>query len=191
MFPVWAMALIAAAITAVVVASLGGVGQAQPVGAADLSITKTIKPDVVTVGQTQTYTIQINNKTGSRAMDVQMRDPLPRNVKFIRASTSRQVPGSCGARSGTVTCDLGNLQVNQGVTVKIYVKTTEAGRYKNTAFVTHSTTELDATNNSDSARHRAVEKDRDGGGGKHHCGVKAGAGNGGARACVGGVKAGA
>lgn len=182
------MTLLAAALAAVAVAAFGA-SDAQAAGA--LSISKSIKPKVVTVGDNQTYTINITNNTGARATDVEMRDPLPRNVRFIRASTSLHRPGSCGAKAGTVTCDLGNLSNGEKVTIKIYVKTTEAGRYKNTAYVSHTDAQLGATpQNSDSARHRAVKEDRDGrGGGKRHCGgVKAGAGDG-ARACVGGVKA--
>lgn len=194
--PAWTIVALTAALAAIAVLAFGSASQAQAVGA-DLAISKSISPKVVTVGEQQVYTIKITNKTGSRARDVQMRDPLPKNVRFIRASTSLHRPGSCdlGAQR-TVVCDLGNLDVNQSVIIKIYVKTTEAGSYKNTASVTHSTTELDATNNTDSASHRAVKKDRDGGGkhhhgGKrhHHCGVKASAGGGGAKACVGGVRA--
>lgn len=190
--PVWTMVSLAAALAVIAVLAFGGASQAQPVGAANLVISKSISPKTVTVGQQQVYTIQITNKTGSTAKQVQMTDPLPQNVQFIKASTSLQKPGSCGLNAQrTVVCNLGSLDVNQGVTIKIYVKTTKAGSYTNTARVTHSTTELDASNNRDSASHRAVEKDRDGGGKRHHhrCGVKAIAGGGGATACVGGVRA--
>lgn len=183
--------LVAALVAAVALAAFGA-SQAQ--AATALSITKSIKPKVVTVGEQQTYTIEITNNTGARATGVEMRDPLPRNVRFIRASTSLHRPGSCGARSGTVTCDLGTLSNGQKVIIKIYVKTTETGSYKNTAYVTHTNEELGASEpqkNSDSARHRAVKEDRDGGGKRHCGGVKAGAGGDGAKACVGGVRAGA
>lgn len=180
---------LAAALAVLAVLVFGGASQAQE-AAADLAISKSIKPTVVTVGEKQVYMILITNKTGSRAKDVRMTDPLPKNVKFIKASTSLHRPGSCGLNAQrTVVCDLGNLDVNQIVIIKIYVKTTEAGRYKDTASVTHSTVELDATNDTDSATHRAVKKDRDGGGGKRHCDVRANAGGGGATACVGGVRA--
>ena len=181
------MTLLAAALAAVAVAAFGASADAQ--AATALSISKSIKPKVVTVGDKQTYTVKITNNTGARATDVEMRDPLPRNVRFLKASTSLHRPGSCGAKSGTVTCDLGNLSKGEKVTIKIYVKTTEAGRYKNTAYVSHTDAQLGATpQNSDSARHRAVKEDRDGGGKRRCSGVKAGAGDG-ARACVGGVRA--
>lgn len=193
-FRVWLVASLATALaTAVALVAVAAFGASQAQAATALSITKSIKPKVVTVGEQQTYTITITNNTGARATDVEMRDPLPRNVRFIRASTSLHRPGSCGAKGGTVTCDLGNLSNGQKVIIKIDVKTTEAGRYKNTAFVTHTNEDLGATEpqkNTDSARHRAVKEDRDGGGKRHCGGVKAVAGDG-ARACVGGVRAGA
>jgi hypothetical protein len=67
-----------------------------------------------------------------------MTDPLPNEVKFIRASTSGHRPGSCDARAGTVTWDLGNLRRDRTVIVKIVVKNVEAGRYTNRASVTHN-----------------------------------------------------
>lgn len=144
------------ACTVVAMMALGGVALAQPTGSADLSVTKTVKPRVVTVGDNQTFVIKITNQRGDTARDVVMTDPLPDKVRFIRASTSRKRPGSCGARAGTVTCDLGNLRRDQTVTVKIVVKNVEAGRYTNRASVTHTTTELQASDNHDGARARST-----------------------------------
>jgi uncharacterized repeat protein (TIGR01451 family) len=154
--PTWALTLLVGALVATAIFALGGAAQAQPTGSADLSVTKTVKPKVVTVGDNQTFTIKVTNERRDTARDVVMTDPLPDEVRFIRASTSRDKPGSCSARGGTVTCDLGNLRVDRTVTVKILVKTTEAGRYTNRAFVDHSTTELDASDNRDGARARAT-----------------------------------
>lgn len=148
--------LAAALLVAMAVLVLAGVAQAQPTGSADLSVTKTVKPRVVTVGDNQTFTIKVTNERRDTAKDVVMTDPLPDEVRFIRASTSRHKAGSCSAKGGTVTCDLGNLRVDRTVTVKILVKNTEAGRYTNRAFVDHSTTELDASDNRDGARARAT-----------------------------------
>lgn len=191
--PVWVMAMLGAAVALAVVATFGS-SQAQ--AASDLSISKSIKPKVVNVGQRQVYTINIKNTSGSRLTGVTMRDPLPQNVKFLRASTSLREPGSCKfVRSNrTVVCGPYTLTRAQSFTVKIYVKTTKAGRYVNRAFVSHTTAGFGAPRpSSDAATHRAVKRDggdkkRDGGD-KKRCGVKAVAGNNGATACVGGVKA--
>jgi large repetitive protein len=154
--PLWAVTLLVGTIVVTAMLILGGTARAQPTGSADLSVTKMVKPRVVTVGDNQTFIIKVTNERRDTARDVVMTDPLPDEVRFIRASTSRDKPGSCSARAGTVTCDLGNLRVDRTVTVKIYVKNTEAGRYTNRASVTHSTVELDASDNHDRARARAT-----------------------------------
>ena len=147
------------AVLAVMVASFaGGTARAQ-VGtdhlAADLHITKAVKPKSVRVGARQTFVIKVINERGDRARGVVVTDPLPRAVKFVRASTSRHVPGSCGKNGRTVTCNLGSLRVGQSVTVKIFVKPVKKGKYVNRAFVEHRTAELQSVDNIDGARARA------------------------------------
>lgn len=184
--PVWVMALIGAAVALAVVVIFGS-SQAQ--AAADLSINKSINPQRVYVGQQQVYTINIKNTSGRQLEGVTMRDPLPQNVKFLRASTSLREPGSCRfVRSNrTVVCGPYDLTRGQSFTVKIYVKTTRAGNYKNVAYVSHTTIGFGGPRqNSDAATHRAVKRDAN----KQRRGVKATATKKGAKACVGGVKAG-
>ncbi len=152
--PLWAVALLAAVVVAAAAVFSAGGAQAQAEGSADLAVTKTVKPKVVTVGDKQTFTIKVTNERGDTARDVTMTDRLPNQVKFIKASTSRHVPGSCGLVQRTVACELGNLKVDQTVTVNILVKTTQAGRYTNQASVTHTTTELEGADNQDKARSR-------------------------------------
>ena len=86
-----------------------------------------------------------------------MTDPLPSKVKFIKASTSREVPGSCGIEDRVVKCRLGTLRPDQTVTVKIYVKPVVAGSYTNRAYVSYGSPsaralESDSSDNSDAAR---------------------------------------
>jgi uncharacterized repeat protein (TIGR01451 family) len=164
-FPLGAMALLgtALALVAVVVASfVGEAAQAQDVGtdhlAADLRITKAVKPNTVPVGRRQTFVIRVTNERGDTARRVVMTDPLPKAVNFVRASTSRGVPGSCGKSGRTVTCDLGNLRVGRTVTVKIFVKPVQRGRYVNRAYVEHRTAELQSFDNIDGARARASKR---------------------------------
>jgi uncharacterized repeat protein (TIGR01451 family) len=156
--PLWTVGLLLAATFAVAaVATFGGdSARAQVERSADLTVTKTVQPREVTVGDRQTFTIKVTNARGNTARDVHMTDRLPDQVRFIRASTSRQVPGSCGRVRQIVTCDLGNLRVGQTVTVQIFVEATQAGRYTNRAFVNHSTTELDHPDNRDEVRARAT-----------------------------------
>ena len=161
-FPVLAMVLLGAAfaLAAVVLASFaGGTAQAQ-VGtehlAADLRITKAVKPNSVPVGQRQTFVIKVTNERGDTARSVVVTDPLPNVVNFVRASTSRHVPGSCGKSGRTVTCNLGAIGVGGRVKVKIFVKPVDPGRYNNRAYVEHRTAELQSVDNIDGAKARAT-----------------------------------
>ena len=104
---------------------------------ADLDVRKTVYPREVRVGERQTFTVKVTNEGTRRAEGVRMRDPLPSKVRFIRASTSREVPGSCGIDDRVVTCRLGTLRADRTVTVKIYVRPVVAGSYTNRAYATH------------------------------------------------------
>jgi uncharacterized repeat protein (TIGR01451 family) len=156
--PLWAVGLLLAAAFAVAAVATFGAGgaRAQVEGSADLTVTKTVQPSLVTVGDRQTFTIKVTNARRDTAREVHMTDRLPDQVRFIRASTSRQVPGSCGRVRQIVLCDLGKLRVGRTVTVQIFVEATQAGRYINRVFVNHSTTELDHTDNRDDVQARAT-----------------------------------
>ena len=100
----------------------------------DLDVRKTVHPRTVQVGEPQTFTVMVANDGTTRAERVRMRDPLPPEVRFIRASTSREVPGSCGIEDRVVACRLGTLRAGRAVTVKIHVKPVVAGSYTNRAY---------------------------------------------------------
>ena len=158
--PLWVITVLVGAALALAVIATSGSSPAQ--AATALSISKTIHPRVVTVGERQTYIIKITNNTGHRVRGVKMWDPLPKKVRFIRASTSLRKPGSCEfvRSSRTVWCGPYTLTRGQRFTVKIYVKTTKVGRYVNTAYVSHRTAGFrTASVSSDSAHHRAVKDD--------------------------------
>ncbi len=156
----WAATLVAGALAALgtlLVALGGGTAGAQEAQSVDLDVRKTVSPRTVQVGETQTFTIKVTNDGTTRAERVRMKDPLPSKVKFIRASTSREVPGSCGIEDRVVRCRLGTLRADRTVTVKIYVKPVVAGSYTNRAYASYSSPtsralELDDSDNSDAAR---------------------------------------
>ena len=155
----WIAALLAGvlAATAALLMAFGGTAGAQTAQGPDLALKKTVYPKAVQVGEKQTFTIRITNEGTRRAEGVRMKDPLPSKVRFIRATTSREVPGSCGIEDRVVTCRLGTLRVDKTVTVKIYVKPVVAGSYTNRAYVSYSSPttralESDTSDNSDAAR---------------------------------------
>ena len=131
---VWAGVLLAGALAAALVALGGGAAGAEEVRSVDLAVNKTVSPKVVQVGERQVFTVDITNGGSTRAEGVRMRDPLPREVRFTRAETSREVPGSCGIEDRVVECRLGTLRAGRAVTVKIYVKPVVADSYVNRAY---------------------------------------------------------
>jgi uncharacterized repeat protein (TIGR01451 family) len=161
---VWPVAMLGIGLIialAPVVLAFGSTAQAQIEAqhlAADLRISKAVKPKVVPVGSKQTFIIKVTNQRGTTARGVTMSDPLPKGLNFVRASTSRQVPGSCGKSGRTVECRLGTLRVGSSVTVKIIVKPTRRGGYLNRAFVEHTTAELQSSDNIDLARARGTRR---------------------------------
>ena len=142
--------------------TVGGPARAQTAQGVDLSVNKSVSPKVVAVGEKQTFTIKVTNEGNRRARNVTMSDPLPGKVRFIRASTSREVPGSCSLEPvRTVVCDLGTLRPGRTVTVKIYVRLVEAGTYTNRAFVNFggaSALEPGISADQDAATSRVVER---------------------------------
>ena len=142
----WTAAMAAGALAAVgtLFVVLGGAAGAEESRYVDLDIRKTVHPKTVQVGEPQTFTVKITNDGTTRAERVMMRDPLPSKVRFIRASSSREVPGSCGIEDRVVTCRLGTLRVDRTVTVKIHVKPVVAGSYTNRAYASFDNT-LDRT----------------------------------------------
>src|SRR3712207_9251059 len=68
---------------------LSGAAAAQETRAVTLDVDKTVSPRTVQVGDLQVFTVRVTNHGSTRAQAVRMRDPLPSEVRFVRASTSR------------------------------------------------------------------------------------------------------
>lgn len=193
-FPVWLLVSLAAALAVSAVLALGGTGQAQEEQPHDLAVTKKPKQAKMKVGQNFTWTITVTNRGSHTARGVVMTDDLPWFMRYVRSQVTPRDPGGCfpirNRKGGR--CNLQNIRPGQTKTIKLTAKAIEKGRGKNHAHAIATRGEelgqdINPSNNRDSSRHRAIEP-RDGGG-KKRCGVKAVAGNNGATACVGGVKA--
>ena len=155
---VWAGALLAAALAAALLALGGGAAGAQEARSVDLVVKKTVSPKSVQVGERQVFTVRITNEGSTRAEGVRMRDPLPREVRFLRAETSREVPGSCGIEDRVVECRLGKLRADRAVTVKIYVRPVVADSYVNRAYASfRNTNGLLVEEDRDAVRAEATE----------------------------------
>jgi uncharacterized repeat protein (TIGR01451 family) len=149
----WAAMSVAAALAAALLALivLAAPAQTQTAQGVDLTVRKSVSPKFVAVGGKQTFIIRVANEGNRRARNVTMSDPLPGAVRFVRATTSRHVPGSCGLEPvRTVVCDLGTLGAGKMVAVWISVRMVEAGSYTNRAFASFggaNALELDGSGN--------------------------------------------
>jgi len=155
----WAGVLLAGALAAALLVALGGgAAGAQEARSVDLVVKKTVSPKSVQVGERQVFTVKITNEGSTRARGVRMTDPLPREVRFLRASTSREVPGSCGIDDRVVECRLGKLRADRTVTVKIYVRPVVADSYVNRAYASfRNTNGLLVEEDKDAARATVTE----------------------------------
>ena len=114
---------------------------------ADLSLTKSGSPDQVPAGGTLTYELVVTNEGPSDALDVVVTDTLPTDVRFGLALANH---GFCSEASGTVTCNVGNLDVTATAKVTITVSPTAAAANSsitNVARVTSRVTDPDDSNN--------------------------------------------
>jgi uncharacterized repeat protein (TIGR01451 family) len=155
-------AALSGALAAMMLILSGAVG-AQGTRAVALDVDKTVSPRTVRVGDPQVFTVRVANHGSTRAEAVRMRDPLPSKVRFVRAATSRRVPGSCGIEDRVVICRLGTLRPDRAVTVRIHVRPVVAGSYTNRAsasFDNSRSLARGASEASDAARAASVPRGR-------------------------------
>ena len=109
---------------------------------ADLLLSNTSSAPTVTVGDNITYTLTLTNHGPQAATGVTLTDTLPAGVNFVSAS-----PNNCQQANGTVTCNVGNLDVSIPTTVTIVVTTTATGTLTNTASAQANQTDPNTSNN--------------------------------------------
>ena len=150
------IAILTLAVVGVTGLLLAGTAATAPADNANLKITKTDSPDPVTVGQTLTYTITVENAGPAAATDVTVVDTLPNTVDFVSANSST---GTCAQQARKVTCHLGTLAAGStgtlsNPTITIQVKPTKTGRITNSATVDAAENDPVRGNNSASATTR-------------------------------------
>ena len=111
---------------------------------ADLVLTKSDSPDPAQVGANLTYTLTVANHGPATSTDVTLEDTLPGSVTFVSASTTS---GSCSESSGVVTCDLGDLSLDEVATSTIVVIPNVAMEITNTAHVHGNENDPNESNN--------------------------------------------
>jgi uncharacterized repeat protein (TIGR01451 family) len=122
---------------------------------ADLSVAMSDWPDPDAVGQKLQYDIYVTNRGPGNASGVTVTDVLPAGLAFVSAQTSQ---GTCTGTK-TVTCSIGTLASGSyGASIKITVRPTSAGTFKNTATVKGAQSDPVSSNNSSSATTRVNPK---------------------------------
>ncbi|APG64217.1 hypothetical protein LPB136_02025 [Tenacibaculum todarodis] len=108
---------------------------------ADLSLTKSVDTALPKIGGNIVYTLTVANNGVSNATGVQVTDVLPAGLTFVSDNSST----TSTTYTGNVW-DIGNLNVNQTVSLQITATVNGAGTIINTAEITQSNqTDLDST----------------------------------------------
>jgi uncharacterized repeat protein (TIGR01451 family) len=137
----------------IAVLGLAAIGTAAPGDPTDLKITKTADAGTVTVGETITYTIKVENLGPETATGVTVTDPLPKGVDFASATSTA---GTCALQGQKVVCSIGTLEAGaaakvSSATVTLKVVARKSGTVTNTATVTSSQKDPVGANDSASA----------------------------------------
>lgn len=113
----------------------------------DIQVTGSASTGSPPRGASYSYTFQVKDNGPWNVDDVAFSDPLPSQVSFVGVTASN---GSfCTQAAGTVSCDLGPLNVGQQVNVVVNVLApTAPSTFTNTASITPSVTDTQPSNNS-------------------------------------------
>jgi uncharacterized repeat protein (TIGR01451 family) len=121
------------------------IGAFELTGSADLAITQTVTPAMVSDNVGWTATVTNNgtaNATGVKVVDT----PPATGLNLITTSTSQ---GSCSALvSGKITCDVGNLANGQNATIIVKGTTASVGTLSNQVTVSGDQADNQPANNS-------------------------------------------
>ncbi|HEX6641403.1 MAG TPA: C25 family cysteine peptidase [Thermoanaerobaculia bacterium] len=121
--------------------------------AADVQIVKTPSANPVRTADTLIYTLQVTNNGPATATNVTATDPLPTNMTYVSAITSK---GTCSYNAGTrtISCPVGTLTNGQvaAITVRVTIDASASGlTLTNTATVAATQTDPVPSNNSSAA----------------------------------------
>ncbi|HEX5984635.1 MAG TPA: hypothetical protein VFY69_10550 [Solirubrobacterales bacterium] len=147
-------------VMAIAVLGLTAVGTAAPGDPTDLKVTKTANAGTVSVGDTITYTIEVENLGPETATGVTVTDAMPREVDFGSATSTL---GTCAPQGRRVVCSIGTLEAGaaakvSSATVTLSVVARKSGTATNTASVASSQKDPVSANNASSATVRVLDK---------------------------------
>lgn len=107
----------------------------------EVSLTKTVQPDRLEIGQNATYTLAVSNNGPDGATGVVLTDRLPLGLEFISATPAPVREGN------TLTWNLGSLASGESRSVSVVVRGQVVGQRTNQASVRSSERDRDPANN--------------------------------------------
>lgn len=121
--------------------------------AADVQIVKTTSANPVRTADNLVYNLRVQNNGPATATNVAVSDPLPANVTYVSAVTSR---GTCSYNGGTrtISCAVGTLTHGQvaAITVRVTIDAAAASStFTNTATTSATQTDPVLSNNTSGA----------------------------------------
>lgn len=134
----------------------------------DMTVTKSVTPNPVHVGEPLVYVVTARNNGPSTATNVKITDVLPANTAMLGTATATN-GGSCtapadGATSGTVECTWASVPPNTQYTATFRLRPLAAAlntTIHNVVNVTTDSTETNTNNNSGSADATVIAADLD------------------------------
>ncbi|TXI31087.1 MAG: IPTL-CTERM sorting domain-containing protein [Ottowia sp.] len=134
----------------------------------DMTVTKSVTPNPVHVGEPLVYVVTARNNGPSTATNVKITDVLPANTAMLGTATATN-GGSCtapadGATSGTVECTWASVPPNTQSTATFRLRPLAAAlntTIHNVVNVTTDSTETNTNNNSGSADATVIAADLD------------------------------
>ena len=121
---------------------------------ADVQVVKTPSADPVRTADTLVYNLQVTNNGPATATNVTATDPLPANLTYVSAVTSKGGPCTYTSGTRTISCPVGTLSNGQvaAITVRVTVDASASGlTLTNTATVAATQTDPVPSNNSSAA----------------------------------------
>ena len=116
-----------------------------PTTGADLAVQISANPDLLSVTQTLTYTLTVQNLGPENATNVVLINTLPSTVNFVSLASNE---GNCTEANLVVTCNISNLVSGDALVATISVVPTTPGTIVDSATVTATETDTNTGNNT-------------------------------------------
>jgi uncharacterized repeat protein (TIGR01451 family) len=116
-----------------------------PTTGADLAVTASGSPSLLSVTQGLTYTVSAENYGPRDATNVVLTDTLPPTVNFVSVASNQ---GTCTEANLVVTCNISKLVSGDALIATIHVTPTTPGTITDSAIVTATETDTDTSNNN-------------------------------------------